>query len=128
MNFSQCLLALFFVVAGVNHFVSPKIYLSIMPSYFPWPAQLVALSGAVEIAGGIGVLLPQTRKLAGWCLIALLGAVFPANIQAISAGMVIVGHALPNWMLWLRLPLQVVLVIWVYRTCLSRKRYSTHVS
>ncbi|MEP6602548.1 MAG: hypothetical protein ABJB69_01210 [Spartobacteria bacterium] len=120
MNFSRILLALFFVVAGVNHFVSPKIYLSIMPPYFPWPVQLVALSGAAEIAGGVGVLFSQTRKLAGWFLLALLLAVFPANIQAIATGMVIAGHALPNWMLWLRLPLQVVLMIWVYRACVRR--------
>ena len=89
MKVSRFLLALFFVVAGANHFVSPKIYLSIMPAYFPWPAQLVALSGAAEMAGGLGILFPQTRKLAGWGLIALLVAVFPANIQALSSGMVI---------------------------------------
>ncbi len=128
MNFSRFLLALFFVVAGANHFLSPQIYLSIMPPYFPWPAQLVMLSGAAEIVGGVGVLFSQTRKLAGWGLIALLFAVSPANIQAISTGMVIAGHALPLWMLWLRLPLQLVLMIWVYRACRGRKRDSTHAS
>ena len=128
MKVSRFLLALFFVVAGANHFVSPKIYLSIMPAYFPWPAQLVALSGAAEMAGGLGILFPQTRKLAGWGLIALLVAVFPANVQAIFSGIVIAGHALPNWTPWLRLPLQLVLLIWVYRACLGRKRDSAHPS
>ena len=127
-TFSRVALALFFIVAGANHFLSPSIYLSIMPAYFPWHAQLVALSGAAEIAGGLGLLFPQTRKLAGWGLIALLVAVFPANIRAIFAGMVIAGHTLPVWLLWLTLPLQVVLLIWVYRAALSRKPYSTEAS
>jgi uncharacterized membrane protein len=119
VNFSRNLLALFFIVSGANHFLSPNFYLAVMPSYLPWHAQLVAISGAAEIAGGLGVFLPQTRRLAGWGLIALLIAVFPANIQAISTGMVVAGHAIPAWMLWLRLPLQVVVLIWVYCTCLS---------
>jgi uncharacterized membrane protein len=120
LSLARTFLALFFVVSGINHFLSPTFYLAILPSYLPWHAQLVAVSGAAEILGGLGVLFPATRKLAAWGLIALLVAVFPANIEAISSGMVIAGHAVPNWMQWARLPLQLVFLIWVYLTCLKR--------
>ncbi|MEY2520028.1 MAG: hypothetical protein QOF24_1787 [Verrucomicrobiota bacterium] len=117
---SRFALALFFIIAGTTHFIAPAPYLAIIPSYLPWPAALVALSGVAEILGGIGVCFRPTRVMAGWCLIALLVAVFPANIHAISTGMVMGGHALPTWLLWARLPFQLLFILWVYRTCLSR--------
>lgn len=83
---------------------------------------MVAISGVAEILGGIGVCFRATRVAAGWCLIALLFAVFPANIHAISTGMVIGGYALPAWMLWARLPLQLLFIAWVYRVCLNRRK------
>jgi uncharacterized membrane protein len=119
-TFSRGVLALFFIVAGTTHFLASPAYLAIMPPYLPWPAQLVAVSGFAEILGGLGVLWAPTRRWAGWGLIALLIAVFPANIQALNTGMMIAGHVVPTWMLWLRLPLQVVLFGWVYRACLRR--------
>ena len=70
------LLVVFFVAAGANHFIAPKFYLKIMPPYLPWHLALVYISGVVEIAGGIDVLIPGTRRLAAWGLIALLIAVF----------------------------------------------------
>ena len=116
---SRWLLAVFFVAAGANHFVSPKFYLLIIPPYLPWPLELVYISGAAEIAGGIGVLIPATRRLAGWGLVALLIAVFPANIHMALHGM---GGAFPHWLLWARLPLQIVFIAWVYWTCLQRSK------
>ena len=89
-----------------------------MPPYLPWHAQFVAISGAAEIVGAFGVLFSQTRRPAGCGLMVLLVAIFPANIRAISTGMVLAGHIVPAWMLWARLPLQAVLLIWVYRACL----------
>jgi uncharacterized membrane protein len=115
---SRFALALFFIIAGTVHLVAPAPYLAIMPPYVPWPAAMVALSGVAEILGGIGVCFRATRVAAGWCLIALLVAVFPANIHAISTGMIIDGHALPVWMLWARLPVQLLFIAWVYRACL----------
>jgi uncharacterized membrane protein len=115
---SRGALALFFIVAGTAHFISPKPYLAIVPSYIPWAAAMVALSGVAEILGGLGVFFPSTRYAAGWWLIALLIAVFPANVYATSTGMVIGGHAVPAWMLWARLPLQLLLIAWVWRACL----------
>jgi uncharacterized membrane protein len=119
-SLSRLALALFFIVAGIAHFIAPAPYLAIMPPYIPWPAEIVALSGIAEILGGLGILFRSTRRAAGWWLIALLVAVFPANIYAISTGMVIGGHDLPGWMLWARLPLQLLLLIWVWRVCLGR--------
>jgi uncharacterized membrane protein len=118
---SRVALALFFIIAGTAHFISPAPYLAIVPTYLPWPAAMVALSGVAEILGGVGVCLRSTRRAAGWWLSALLIAVFPANIHAISTGMIIGGHALPAWILWARLPFQLLFIAWVYRACLRPK-------
>ena len=126
---SHWLLVVFFVAAGANHFISPKFYLSMMPPYLPWPLGLVYISGAAEIAGGIGVLIPATRRFAGWGLVALLIAVFPANIHLVlhgtrppqaSGGWM--GDSFPHWLLWARLPLQIGFIAWVYWTCLWRSK------
>ena len=115
---SRFALALFFIIAGTAHLIAPASYLAIVPPYLPWPAAIVALSGGAEILGGLGVCFRATRIAAGWCLIALLVAVFPANIHALSTGLVIASHALPAWMLWARLPFQLLFIVWVYRVCL----------
>jgi uncharacterized membrane protein len=117
VNGSRLLLATFFILAGINHFIMPSTYLSIMPGYLAWPKILVVISGLAEIIGGAGVLPKRSRVWAGWGLIGLLLAVFPANIQAISTGAAIAGHVIPTWLLWARLPLQVLLIAWVYRVC-----------
>jgi uncharacterized membrane protein len=114
---SRWILGIFFVAAGLNHFRSPAVYLSIMPWYLPWHLELVYLSGVAEVAGGVGVLIPRIRVMAGWGLIALLLAVFPANIQAALHGMELGGHPVSRWILWARLPLQPVLIAWVYWAC-----------
>ena len=88
-----------------------------MPPFLPWPAALVTISGAVEIAGGGAILFAKTRRLGGIALIALLIAVFPANIHAALHGMRILERAVPAWMLWLRLPFQPLLIWWVYNAC-----------
>ena len=118
--FSRGVLALLFVFAGVTHFTAPASHLAIMPPYLPWPSQLIAISGLAEILGGLGIIWAPTRRWAGWGLILLLIAVFPANVQALSTGMIMLGHQVPTWMLWLRLPLQLILLGWVYRVCLRR--------
>ena len=115
-NLSRVLLAMFFIVAGVNHFISPASYVQIMPP-LPRPEALVYVSGAAEIAGGVGILLVRTRKLATLGLIALLLAVLPANIYGAVHGMEISGRQIPAWILWLRLPVQPLLIWWVYNAC-----------
>jgi uncharacterized membrane protein len=111
------LAAVFFIVAGTLHFLKPEMYLQIMPPYFPVPQLLVSVSGAAEIAGGIGLLLRPWRRAAGWGLIALLLAVFPANIYMVQhPGQF---HFAP-WVLWVRLPLQGVFIAWVWFVALQR--------
>lgn len=112
---SRWILIAFFILAGTNHFLNPKPYLAMMPAYLPWPAGLVAWSGVAEFLGGLGVLVPALRGFAGWGLIALLVAVFPANLNAALHGWP--GYPIPPWILWARLPLQPVLIWWVYRVC-----------
>ncbi len=109
--------AALFVAAGVNHFVHPEFYRQIVPPGFPSPAVLVALSGACEIVGGVGLLIPSLRRAAGWGLIALLAAVFPANVYMATSPE---HFSVPAWALWIRLPLQAVLIGWVWRVALSR--------
>jgi len=115
-------LAIFFTVAGAAHFVSPGIYLPMMPDYLPWHLALIYASGVAEMAGGIGICLPKWRRLAGWGLIALLLAVFPANIRMLTHHVPLNGKSIPEWILWVRLPLQALLVAWVYLSCVRRKR------
>ena len=106
-----------FVLAGANHFRDADFYLTIMPPYLPWPLFLVYLSGALEILFGALILIPNYSWLAGWGLIALLIAVFPANLQ-----MALHPELYPHFsliLLWLRLPLQGVFIAWVYWTTLS---------
>jgi uncharacterized membrane protein len=117
---SRLALALFFIVAGFTHLITPAPYLAIMPPYIPWPTEMVALSGLAEILGGLGVLFRSTRRVAGWWLIALLIAVFPANIHATSINLEFLGYVVPGWVLWARLPLQLLLLLWVWRVCLGR--------
>jgi uncharacterized membrane protein len=107
-TFALWVLAAFFVVAGANHFLNPGPYLAMMPPYLPWPEGLIILSGITEIAGGLAILIAKVRRLAGWGLIALLVAVFPANVQVALHGWP--GVQIPQWTLWARLPLQGVLI------------------
>lgn len=120
---SRTVMALFFIAGGLNHFRSPEIYLSMMPPYLPWPEGLNLISGAAEIAGGIGVLIPSVRRAAGWGLIALLVAVFPANLHVALHGWPEMN--LPQWVLWARLPLQGAFIAWVYDSCLRKPETNT---
>ena len=116
MTWSIALLALLFVGAGVLHFVMPRPYERIVPVWLPNAALLVKLSGVAEILGGLGLLVPATRHAAGWGLILLLISVFPANVEMLRLARAT--HASRLWQagLWLRLPLQVVLIWWVWRS------------
>lgn len=105
-------LALFFVLAGANHFLVPETYVAMMPSVLPAPWALVYLSGVAEILGGLGLLHPRTRRLAAWGLIALLVAVFPANLNMAINDLPLGDRDLPTWALWARLPLQLVVIAW----------------
>ena len=110
---SYILMAIIYVLAGINHFISPQTYLSIMPVWLPYPKELIFLSGVCEILFGLLLLPVLTRRVGAWLIIALLIAVFPANIQ-----MAINYYSEGTqyfWLAILRLPIQAVLIFWAYR-------------
>lgn len=110
-------LAIVFVIAGINHFRHPDGFIRIVPPQLPSPALLVAISGAAEMAGGLGILAPAVRRLAGWGLIALLIAVFPANVYMLQHNIPLGDTPIPRLLLWLRLPLQPLLIWLVWWSC-----------
>jgi uncharacterized membrane protein len=100
------------VLAGINHFAHTPFYVAMMPAYLPWHLPLVYSSGVAEIALGMLMCLRRYAWLAGSGMIALLIAVFPANLQmALHPELY---PAYPEWALWLRLPLQLPLMAWAY--------------
>ena len=107
-------LAGFMIFAGVMHFVAPKGFERIVPKALPAHRALVYLSGFFEIAGGVGLLIPQTQAWAAWGLIALFVAVFPANINMAVNDLPLGKTKLPRWAHWIRLPLQGVLIAWAW--------------
>ena len=120
MKWVKGLLLLFLAAAftgvGANHFVDPELYVSIVPPYLPYPYELVYISGFFEMLGGIGLLVPQLRKAAAWGLLALLVAVYPANIHMLVNEVYLENMRQEKWILWVRMPLQFVAaagVAWV---------------
>ena len=102
----------FFINVGVDHFLNPDFYLSIMPPAFPLHSEAVYISGFFEILGGLGVLIPKFRRFSGWGLVALLIAVYPANIyMALSPE---VFPHIPIAVLYFRLILQFLFFYWAY--------------
>ncbi len=109
------LMGVFYVAAGVNHFVNPAFYVNIMPPYLPWHEELVFLSGVAEVVLGVAVLVPRTRRLAAWGIIALLVAVFPANVHVAVNDVPMLGAEQGAGPLhWVRLALQGVLIAWAW--------------
>ena len=108
----KLLLGVFFIAAGANHFLRTGFYLRMMPPYVPFHLAMVQISGAAEILLGLLVLIPRRSAIAGWGLIALLIAVFPANVQ-----MALHPETFPEFSaraLWLRLPIQALLIAWAF--------------
>ena len=113
-------IALIFVVSGVSHFVIPGEFERIVPKWVPDPHAAVWWSGVAEIAGAVGLLVPRTRVVAAWCLIALLVAVFPANVQMLMSAREAGASAVYVAVLWARLPLQLLLIWWVWSAGVAR--------
>lgn len=112
MIYLAYLMGVLYIVAGVMHFVFPAPYLKIMPKILPYPLGLVYLSGLAEILCGVGLFFDQTRIPAAWATIALLIAIFPANINmALHPDQ----FNISPWLLYLRLPLQIVLIWWAHQ-------------
>jgi len=121
MNRSRAGLAAFFSFMGALHFAIPRQFEAIVPKGIP-AKEAVAVSGVAEIAGGLMVLHPVTRRLSRWWLLALLISVFPANVHMAVNPEQIRGLDLdkvPRWVLWARLPLQPLTMLWVWRATRS---------
>lgn len=111
------LLAFLMISAGVLHFVAEDFFTQIVPPFLPAPRMLVWISGVAEIVLGAGLIPVATRRWAGYGLVLLFLAVFPANIYMAASELQL--QRMPSWfeqpsplMLWLRLPLQLVLIAW----------------
>jgi uncharacterized membrane protein len=118
MTRSQRLVAAFFALAGSMHFVRPRAYEAIVPPYVPRHREVVVASGLAELAGAVAMVPAPTRRIARWWLIGVLVAVFPANVHmAIRPEQVrdLDLNRLPRWALWARLPLQPLMMLWVWR-------------
>ena len=102
------------VGAGANHFIDPAPYVGMMPDALPAHLELVYVSGVAEILGGLGLILPATRRLAAWGLILLYLAILPANINMAVNHLPLGKSEVPSWALWGRLPLQVALIAWAF--------------
>ncbi len=115
---SRIILSFFFIGVGVLHFTKADLFMRVMPPYLPYPRELVYVSGIFEILGGIGVHVALTRRIAGYGLIALLVAVFPANIHMAVHGELF--PELPVALLWTRLLFQPLIMAWVW-SCAIKK-------
>lgn len=112
-------MGLFYAIAGVSHFLSPRAFKRIVPPQFPRPQVLVYLTGAAEILFGVGVLFERTRRPSAWGIVALLIAVFPANVYMatddLAADLVPERFAdAARIAAWIRLPMQALLVGWAW--------------
>jgi uncharacterized membrane protein len=112
---SRAVLAAAMMTIGVLHFVRPDAFAKIVPKALPAPMVLVYVSGVFEILGGVGLLIEKTRRLAGFGLIALYVAVFPANINMAVNDIQPDGYAIPEALLWLRLPFQALFMWWAWK-------------
>ena len=108
---SKYLLAIFMIVAGVMHFVNPAFFIKAMPPYLPLHKGLVLVSGVCEILLGILLLVPKTSRLAAWGIVALLIAVFPANLYVFQHQDILPAPLIVHL---LRLPLQGVFILWAF--------------
>ncbi len=118
-SFLRWVIAVFFLIAGLNHFRVPEMYVAMMPAWVPAPATVNVIVGLAEFVGGLGLIFAATRRLAGWGLIALLIAIFPANVHAALIGRM-PGFDVSPLVLWLRLPLQAVFIAWLWWTAVRR--------
>ncbi|MCA9675578.1 MAG: DoxX family protein [Kofleriaceae bacterium] len=108
------LLTVAMVAVGISHFVRPETYVAMVPDALPWHLALVYVSGVAEICGGLGLILPRTRRAAAWGLILLYLSVFPANVNMAVNHLPLGGEPVPTWALWARLPAQAVLIAWAW--------------
>jgi len=105
-------LSLLFINIGIDHFVNPDFYRNIMPAYLPMHTEAIYISGFFEILGGVAILFPKLRSMAGWGVVLLLIVVFPVNIHmAVNPDLF---PDIPLSFLYIRLVLQFIIIYWTY--------------
>ncbi len=121
-KYLRWLLAGLMIVAGLNHFRMPALYIAMIPAWLPAPSALNIISGIAEIVGGLGLLAPwpAVRRAASWGLVALLLCVFPANVNMAIHHLPLGDNHVPAWTLWARLPLQAILIAWAWWCTVER--------
>ncbi len=113
-------MSVLYIIAGVNHFVSPLFYKKIMPPYIPWHMKVIYVSGVLEILLGILLIPKSTRRFAAWGIILLLIAIFPANIYMMTT--YLNDHHPKLWITIVRLPLQILLIWWAYTVSKNKEK------
>ena len=115
------LATIFFLIAGAMHFVIPEFYLAMMPPFIPFQSFFVVLTGIAEMAGGVGLQIPKLRRLTGILMIAMLVAIFPANIYVAIAQPALPDITYSSGSMWLRLLLQPLFIAWVWFVSLKKE-------
>ncbi|SHK46362.1 Uncharacterized membrane protein [Maribacter aquivivus] len=106
------LMGAIYIIAGIMHFIKPKVYLRIMPRYLPFHKPLVLLSGVAEILLGIGLFFKETKNLSIYGIIAMLAVFLLVHFYMLSSNKASTGF--PKWLLLLRLPIQFALMYWAF--------------
>ena len=112
--------SILYVASGINHFWHQDSYVGIMPDHYAHPRELVRLSGAAEMLGGTGLLVPVTRQFSAVGIVAMLVVFLDVHQSMLR-------HSerfpkVPKWALWARVPLQFVLIAWAWRYARPRAR------
>ena len=114
-NVLRFILAIIFIAGGMYHFVNPPVYLQIMPQFLPYPTFLNYASGALEIIGGIGLLVSKFRQYASYLIMLLLFSFLTVHIDHVVKGGIISNQiTLPLFAVWLRLLFQGIFIYWAY--------------
>ena len=104
--------AISMIAVGLSHFYALPFFMAIVPPWLPMPELMIYISGVFEILGGVGLLVPATRRFSGWGLVALFVAVYPVNIHMLVND-VYPPDVTPNrLLLWARMPIQAIFVVW----------------
>ena len=112
LPYSLYFMAFLYILAGINHFRVPRLYIKMIPPILPAPKTINIISGATEIILGVLLCVPQLSSLAAWGIIIMLIAVFPANVYMYINEKASLG--LPKWVRLIRLPIQLMLMYWAY--------------
>ena len=107
-SISIIIMAIFYVTVGISHFTKPLLYLQIVPPSLPFKLELVYISGFFEILFGTMIMYKKTRFVAGWGLIMLLVAVYPANLYLAQTNGMAMGTTAV--IAWARLPIQFIFI------------------